>query len=161
MMKQGVIPNTLMPVVQEALAAGRKGQQWDPAKLTQSLSEERIEEMTQAMDNMVCAVVTSPTILPVPKRCERCGKVDRDHPDAHEGVSWVVLTDEERLAEFGEDAAFIDWIDEMDKAFLVAYATGGTADAEKFREQYVEHLGALQSGQGVQGPAKRPARTRR
>jgi hypothetical protein len=157
LLREGVIPNSLMPMVQQALKTGQRGQDWDPAKILGDLTNERIQEYTKAMDAVVCAVVVEPKIHPVPLWCQRCRGDFAKHQADHtpEACAWLPepMDDAGREREFGADAAFIDWIDEFDKTFLVAYATGGTADAEKFRREYSQFVGGLQPGEDVASPA--------
>lgn len=123
LLRNGSIPNSLMPIVEKALREGQRGQQLDSNQLMAELTEDKLAEYQLAMDNVVMAVVVLPEIRPVPvKDGQPVPDQDRD-----------------------QSAAYIDWIDEMDKIFLMQYATGGSADAEKFREQFAQFLGPVQS----------------
>jgi len=148
LLRQGAIPNSLMPVVQKALREGQRGQELDPAQLMSELTEDKLDEYMKAMDAIIMAVVVQPKILPVPMM---------NPPGTPDGVvttpeAMVPVPDDER----DQSAAYIDWIDEVDKVFLMQFATGGTADAEKFRGEFAQFVGAAQPSEDLQVPAEQP-----
>lgn len=136
-MSNGTIPNSLMPIVQKALKTGGQMKELDPGQLMAELTEEKLAEYQEAMDNIVMAIVVAPKILPVPLNT----------------VTNEPIPDDDR----DQSAAYIDWVDEMDKIYLMQYATGGTADAERFREQFAQFVVDVRPSQGMEVPAESAA----
>lgn len=68
LMKSGLIPNSLMSIVQKSLD---KGEEPDVSTISSDMG--KINEMLELMDNITCFMVEEPEIHPVPKN-----KEDRD-----------------------------------------------------------------------------------
>lgn len=124
-LKKGVIPNSLMPFVQEAI----KGKRTTPEAMMSEVMEgedvqKNLDEMISLMDHIVCECVIEPKVLPIPKLNE----------------------DGEESYPRDPDALYVDEVDEIDKNFLYQWAVGGSADLERFRKEQAEYVERLQSG---------------
>jgi hypothetical protein len=125
-MKKGVIPNSLMPFVQDAI----KGKKSTPEEIMEKVNEDgdldaRLTEMMELMDHVVCECVIEPKVHPIPKVLEDGEESDRD-----------------------PDLLYIDEVDDMDKTFLFQWAVGGSSDLERFRTEQGDYVERLQSGEG-------------
>jgi hypothetical protein len=126
-LKQGGIPNSLMPIISAALAAGegRPGAiaadvLTDPAQLAAAV---------ELANTITCECVLEPKIYPVPTKM-----VDDEQ---------VEITDPaERITYAQEHGIDLDagmWVDETDwddRNFIMNWVMGGTQDVEKFREEF-------------------------
>lgn len=110
--RNGSIPNSLMPIVQEAINKGR------PPK-TEDLSIENnpnlLADILELTDTACIFMVMEPIVKPVPRDDE--GEVI-PHSRREKG-----------------DYLYVDDIDFEDKMFIFNWAVGGTSDLEKFREE--------------------------
>ena len=61
-MKAGIIPNSLMSIIQSAIKSGTA-----PDVSEMSIDEEKMDDMFRMMDNIVCFVVQEPEIQPTPQ----------------------------------------------------------------------------------------------
>lgn len=105
------------------------GQSVDAAKLKESVTPETVQEMMGLFDVIAMDVMVEPKCHPVPELGER---------------------DDETL--------YVDDLDMEDKQFLFQWATGGTSDVEKFRDETSQLVAALQPSERVGSSAKSPAR---
>lgn len=64
-MKAGIIPNSLMSVVQSAIDKGQKDPDLDVS------STEQVEDMMKMMDDVIVFVAVAPEVKPAPKQNER------------------------------------------------------------------------------------------
>jgi len=152
----GKIPNTLLPIVMEALEGGDAGRKRAEEKLRSQMSAAHIADMMAMYDSITMFVVVAPTIRPVPEKCS-CGAktvngeiiLDEDIsvPVKHDKHNWRPVPDEDR--EHGSGIAYIDWIDFADKVYLMNFAVGGTRDLETFRKEQSELLDTLSTGKDV------------
>lgn len=86
---------------------------------------DKLREAISVMDKVVMATVVLPEILPV--------------PDASE--------------ERKPGAAYIDWVADDDKAYVMNFAFGGTRDLERFRRELAELGDGVDNGEDVEDPA--------
>ena len=132
-LQSGMIPNSLMPIIQEAIS---KGTEPDMSKIVgedNQIDPKMIADMMQMMDQVTMSVVTEPKFQPAPE--------DEDDRD--------------------DDTVYIDELDDEDKMFIFQLITGGTRDLERFRQELtagVEHLANIKIDPG---PTKQPARSRK
>lgn len=136
-MAAGIIPNSLMGVVQKSMAKGKADvaideMTGDPAKLL---------EMMSMIDNVVAYVALDPKVYLVPK-----------DEDGHE----IDLEDRE-----DQDVLYVDEIDEEDKQYIFQWSTGGVSDLEQFRRESADDVATLSRRPAVALPAKRAPRNRR
>lgn len=123
--KKGNIPNSLMPIVQESI---KKGQAPTMGDLEGDDPQQLIQDIMEMADNIVLTVVIQPKLLPVPTRLN-----DEDEE--------IEIPLHER-SDPGE-ALWVDEVDFEDKFFIFNWAVGGTADLEKFREEFGSVMGPV------------------
>lgn len=129
MMAHGKVPNTLMPVIQDAIKKAKGGKDVTTADLDLASLYDDPEKMASILDfqnAVVLATVIEPPLLPVP-----AAESERD-----------------------EDLLYIDEIDVLDRSFLFQWAMGGSADLERFRSGLAEALADITTGEEVVSEAK-------
>jgi hypothetical protein len=148
----GKIPNTLLPIVMEALEEGEAGRKRAEEKLRSQMSAAHIEDMMAMYDGITMFVVVEPTIRPIPEKCP-CGAIKSgesviatDQNKDHEH-GWRPVPDQDR--EHGSGIAYVDWIDFQDKVYLMNFAVGGTRDLETFRQEQSQLLDSLSAGKDL------------
>lgn len=122
-MKTGLIPNSLMGIVQKAMA---RGVEPDLSDVAGDVSQ--INDMLKMIDDVVCFVITEPQIHPIPEKND-----DGTEP----------MRDDELL--------YVDEVDDTDKMFIYQWSVGGTADLEQFRRESAAELAVVQRGEAVVG----------
>lgn len=126
-LQRGEIPNSLLPLVTEAL---KQGQEVDPSSLITNEDGEadmtKVSEIIELMKEIAIESSLDPKLHHVPEN-------DDDRED---------------------DLLYIDDIDETDLSFLYQYAMGGTADLEQFREELESDVASLAQMQGHRSKAK-------
>ena len=119
----GTLPNSLMVLAEKALQKGQPLGKDDMEKLIND--PKKIADMLKFVDDLTMAVVTEPPVFPTPEH-----GMDRE-----------------------DDKLYVDEIDDEDKLFIFQWATGGSADLERFRTELAGTLAPLQSGDDVEMPA--------
>jgi len=117
--KSGMVPNSLMPIIQKALAAGEKAKDLDFSEIAEDAK--KLEDVLDLVDKVTCYCVIEPKVLPVPENVE-----DRD-----------------------EEALYVDEVNFDDKVFIYQYAVGGTADLESFRAEQARLMGSVPDGEDL------------
>ena len=135
---QGLVPNTLLPLVQESIDRAQKGKTMTEKDEVKMLGEmlqdpDRLRQVFEMADAVAVYCVIDPPLLPVPPANE-----DRD-----------------------PDALYVDEVDLDDKMFIMDVAMGGSKDLEQFRSKPRPGLDDIPAGKRVASAAKRPARPRR
>lgn len=129
-MSKGMIPNSLMPIVQNAIAEGTKGNSKpvDPAKLMEEVlsDPQKLADMIGLIDAVVVDTVLEPKVAAVPENYD-----DRD-----------------------DDVLYVDDIDMDDKMFIFQFAVGGTRDLESFRREQESTMAVVSDGGEVRGEAE-------
>jgi hypothetical protein len=130
---RGDVPNALLPLMQEA-ATGKVKDEKQVTDLVLS-NPEKLRDMFDMIDMVVCECVIEPPVAPVPQDDE--GSVVSPHlrPD--------------------DDTLYVDYIDLEDKMFIFNYALSGASDLEQFREKSDPSVVPLHSVEGVEQSAKR------
>lgn len=123
-LEAGIIPNSLLPLVQQAL----KGKQTDPKDLLEDLTEERLREIVKLYDAVTCYVVIEPEVHQAPLR------------EDGTTVPW---------SERDGDKLYVDEVDFEDKQFLFQWSVGGTRDLERFRQEQEAVVADLSAGEDV------------
>lgn len=136
LLSKGILPDTLMPIVQQAIKSGKGLKGDDVGNLLKD--PEALVHMLDAMDRLLVEVVVEPAVHYHRKL------VVQDKDSAAED-EWVVIPETDR-----DRDAFIytDDVDEDDKMFIFNYAVGGTRDLETFRREHTARLGDLSDGAG-------------
>lgn len=117
--EQGLIPNSLLPIVEKAIGEG-KGIAPKQAKEL-AADPEMLKDMGRLTNEVVCYCVLKPVVLPVPT------KAQEDDPEP----------------ERDPNALYVDELDLTDKMFIFQWVVGGTRDTERFREQSADAVAAL------------------
>lgn len=129
-MSKGMIPNSLMPIVQTAIAEGGKGnaKPVDPSKLMAEVLEDpkKLQDMMSLIDAVVCDIVLEPKVCPVPAEGE-----ERD-----------------------DEVLYVDEVDMDDRMFLFQFAVGGTKDLERFRGEQASTMASISDGGEVRDEAE-------
>lgn len=113
LLKQGDVPNALVPIVQQALA---KGQQMDPKDLVgDQVDMSTLTSMLEMVDSVVVSTCVEPQV----------------HPDPEAGV------------EEEDDLLYVKDLEADDKMFIFQWALGGTEDIATFRAEAQADLAAL------------------
>lgn len=113
-LNQGVIPNSLMPIIQDAMKQGEA-----PSEDTmQSMIDDpqKINEIMDMADAVALFSFVEPKLAPIPTDEE--GEI-------------IPIGDERR----DEDTLYVDEVDFTDKLFIFQFAVGGTAKLEQFRQE--------------------------
>lgn len=122
-LQTGMMPNSLMGMVQGALDKAKSGGQVKPDDEAAMMSEitndpAKMADMFALMDAVVIDCVVEPKVSPIPD------------------------DDEER----DEDTLYIDEVDLNDRMFIFNYVSGGSADLERFRDETAERLALGEAG---------------
>lgn len=154
----GVIPDPLTGIVRDAIHT-KKGL---PPKKVEEIADdpEKLSSALEMFDRVLCHVIIEPPVK-MPPACDvdtgdgECGEYA--NTDVHKTPT---RTGHHQYNEGERDpnVLYADVVVMEDKMFLFQWAVGGTRDVQKFREEQSATMESLQNGQGVQRPAKRPAR---
>lgn len=115
LVKSGMIPNSLMGFITQALSKGKAPSQQDDFSIA-NLGGEQLEEILNLFDAVCVQVVLDPPVYPTP---------------------------EEGMARH-EDRLYVDEVEFGDKVFIFQFAVGGTRDLEKFRQESESYLASVQ-----------------
>lgn len=128
LLSKGILPDTLMPIVQQAI---RSGKGLKPQDIGDSLKDpDAIVSMLDAMDRLLVEVVVEPKVA--------------YHKRLVDDI-WEIIP----VAERNEDELiYTDDVDEEDKMFVFNYAVGGTRDLERFRSEQAARMGDLSNVSG-------------
>jgi len=158
LLSDGLLPDTLMPIVQQAITKGKGLRPQDTAKMIEDPAA--IAGMLDSMDRLMVKVVVAPTVA-----YHKCWK---PAPDAIGGVTlgqaygageWQTIDDEQRdgattcswcsqVHPDGDEVIYSDEVDLDDKMFIFQYAVGGTRDLERFRSEHAAGMGDISDGSG-------------
>lgn len=128
-LSRGMIPNSLMPLIQEAINKGK------PPKMDQLIVDKNtLDQMMKLMDDVVCYVVLEPRVNPIPMDVEGniLPQADRDR-----------------------ELLYVDEVDFLDKTFIFQFVVGGTRDLEQFRQGLSRSMESVQPGSTVENEAER------
>lgn len=121
-LSEGIIPNSLMGIVQQQLNAAENKDDALQGELQKLASDpEKLKDVMALSDAVVIAVVLEPKVNPKP------------------------ASEEER----DEDLLYVDEVDMDDKMFIFQWAVGGTASVERFREERSALVADLSGGEAV------------
>lgn len=129
----GILPNSLMPIVTEALERGQPPSMsafQDKVKTDPTL----LQEMLESVDRVTLHCVIEPQVHPVPTW---------DLTDHAEDRCTAEQVGQEAPQKKDPRRLYVDEVDLEDKLFIFQWAVGGTRDLERFREQYSTGLATL------------------
>lgn len=123
-MKAGVIPNSLMAIVQESMASG---QQPDMSSVLKdgNLDLDMVRDMLDVINTVTVECWVMPPVLPIPEN-----EQDRD-----------------------PELLYVDEVLDDDKVFVFQWVTGGTRDLEQFRQEHQAAMDNLERLSDVGSPA--------
>lgn len=128
--REDIIPDSLKPIVDDAIARGQNINPKTIEKLKKDTS--KIAEMFELMDRVVALVVMLPAVIY--HRYQRDGE-------------WIDIPMDDR----DEGTLYTDDIDDMDKIFIFNFAAGGVRDLERFRQELGSSMGTVRRGEDVEG----------
>ena len=155
LLDKGILPDSLMPIVQQAIKSGKGLKPEDEAELMKD--PEKILEALDAMDRLLPVVVVEPRVLYHKREIEPAART-MTPGEAYGPVKWEDIPDQSRFAHAvvmgvpeaeAEDVLWSDEVDIEDKMFIFQYAVGGTRDLERFRSELGVGLGDLSAGEGT------------
>lgn len=120
----GVIPNSLMSIMQSALDKGKGVEDKVMANMAQN--PDSLIDMVMMMNRITCMIAYEPQVHMPPKN-----EADRD-----------------------EELLYADEVDEVDKSFLFQLVSGGTSDLETFRQEHAASMDAVSELTEIQLPSK-------
>jgi hypothetical protein len=112
---RGMVPNSLMAIVEQSLSSGQNKATDDEMKKILG-DPEKLAELMELMDSVTINCAIEPRVHPAPPR-----EADRD-----------------------DELLYVDELDEGDKVAIFNYAVGGTVELEPFRGEAEAALGAVQ-----------------
>lgn len=140
LLQGGVIPNSLLPLVEKGLEAGAHGQTISREEIAKGIDPTMITEMMELFDVITAFVVAEPRLRPNPQKCDACGSIKdmvSTGPDAGHEHEWRELPEHEwpvKHPTTGEELAYVAWVPFEDKEFIFNFAVGGTRDVERFQQ---------------------------
>lgn len=115
---------------------------------------EKFGEMMEQVDKIVIHVVTQPKVhthmRPVRELVDEDLDLWENKLDADEKPVLEEIPDDERDPEL----VYVDYIDSMDKMFIMSFAVGGSADLQRFRQESEAIVGSLPPGEADAPAAK-------
>lgn len=149
LIKAGVLHSldTLTSIVQNETIPKAEGK---PSTNVEAIVNDpaKFNKMMETVDKIVCHVVTQPKVLsnlrPVLDENKQ-PKTDIDGDPLFEDIP-----EEDR----DPDAVYVDYIDSIDKMFIMNFAVGGSADLAEFRAQTEASLGGVSPGPQHEDEAK-------
>lgn len=126
-MMNGTIPNSLMPIIKNALDAGKAPDPKDLMLKNGELDPSLFKAMGEMLDAVALQCIVNPTIHPVP------------------------ASEDER----SDEQLYVDELPFDDKQFLMQWMSGGTKDLETFRQQQQQGVDAVAASQNAVRAAQR------
>jgi len=115
LLSDGMIPNSLMPLVESAMTSGQVPDMKEVITKDSKIDYSLVDDMMHLNDQIAMRCVVEPKVHPVPEN-----EKDRD-----------------------DDLLYIDEIPEEDKMFIFQWVTGGTKDVEAFRKELESSMVAM------------------
>ncbi len=132
--KKGMIPNSLMPLVQEMLNENKPPSQRAAENI--DVTPELIEQMSDLYNSICIYAVVEPKVFNVPMQA-----------DPSDPSSFIPVPEDERDQVEG---LYVDEVDFDDKQFIFQWALGGTSDLEKFRAEQADDVEPVQPSQDLE-----------
>jgi hypothetical protein len=143
----GLIPNSLMGVIKEALE-GKGTEEFTGKEFLNEeggLDTDTMNDMMALLDSIAVKCIVQPKVHAVPTT-EDLLVWNVDHPDEQ-------LDDPDELRD--EEKLYADELPEDDKMFIFQWLTGGTNDLATFREGQEQNMGAVAQESSARAAAKR------
>ena len=128
-LEAGVIPNSLLPLIQELMQSPKKGKQQKAELSDEDVAElmddpQKIQDIISLAKAVTVYCCIDPQVSAVPKTLE--GEV-------------IPIGDSRR----DPNTLYVDEVEFNDRMYIFAAATGGVAGFEKFREEQAAAMGAV------------------
>lgn len=138
-LEQGLIPNGLMPIVEEAI---NQGKGLSPAKTEEVARDPKMlgDVVNFANTVLVHSVIQPPVLMP-PVWTES---------DADEGTCKLEDIGKTNAGKKDANLLYADDVLMEDRLFILQWVVGGTRDLERFREQQAAALEGMAAEQGSQ-----------
>ena len=109
---------------------------------------EKFGKMMEQTDKIVCFVVTQPKVH---SNLRPVRQLVDDENDLWEDVvkDGEKVMEEIPLEERDPELVYVDYIDAMDKMYIMNFAVGGSADLQQFREATEASLGGVSAGEAA------------
>lgn len=136
LMAQGLIADSLMPMVNAAIEQGKSGKAAKKAKTTDREVAEmmrdprKFEDMMDTFDKVLVACVVEPKVIYY--------KYTESSAPAEDMIDKVIPVDIR-----DDEALYSDEVDMDDKSFVFNLVSGGTRDLETFRRQQSQSMAGL------------------
>lgn len=138
-LSEGVIPNSLLPMIDRALKNKQGVDETEIADLVKDTG--KVAEMMSMYDNIAIKCLIEPRLHEVPT-WEDVEKNNQKFPEAP-------VDEPEDLRD--EDLLYVDELPDDDKMYLFQLISGGVKDLETFRQQQEINVGSLARVSGVAG----------
>lgn len=161
-MAKGMIPNTLLPIIKQAL----DGKETTGKELAEAATNDKefLGALFDLADQVVVETVIEPEVTAVPvfgpeHVSEHCKKKDIGKPIPPGHVLRHINENCPTIESHNEDdcecdVLYVDEVDFMDRMFIFNYAVGGPKDLERFRDGQAEIVAAVSASQGVEVSAE-------
>jgi len=149
LIKAGVLHSmdTLTSIVQGETIPKAQGK--SPVDVKAIINDpERFSKMMEVVDKIVIHVVVEPKVVSnlVPVLDEK----DQPVLDNDNEPTFRELEDDER----DENLIYVDYIDQMDKMYIMNFAVGGSADLAQFRQETEAFMGGIPDVEATAEPTK-------
>lgn len=108
---------------------------------------EKFNTMMETVDKIVMHVVTDPKLVP---NAVSQAMIDADGSELTSADLGRELEPEERDPEL----VYIDYVDMMDRMFIMNFAVGGSADLVQFRKETADAVGSVPALEATEHPAE-------
>lgn len=144
LMAQGVLPDDLTPIVNDALKTGKKVSKEQTKDLMKD--PKALSSLTDAIDRICAVVIVEPAVLY--HRRQVLGEDGEPKMGTDGKEAWEDIPEEDRDE---ETYIYTDEVDFDDKMMIFQFAVGGTRDFHRFREELAGSVGDLSSGEAGEG----------
>lgn len=131
-MASGVIPNSLMTIIQKGISSG-KGLEAEEIMPNGEIDSQMMADMTVLLDHIAMKTIVEPKIYAT--------LTDNDLAQWNARNPENLYEDVEDLRR--DDHLYVDELPEDDKQFLFQWISGGTRDLETFRQKLDGHVDAM------------------
>lgn len=144
---QDMIPDSLTPLAEEAVAKGKAGK---ASALKVPTGEELLQDKQKISDIFLTMDRVAALVVMEPKVVHHRRPVD---PSA-EKIEWEDIPDDELVDEEVRDFLYTNEVDFGDKMFIFSFVVGGTRDLERFRKETGSALDDVSGGEDVEQAAE-------
>lgn len=139
---EGLIPNSLMPIVQASINDGKGMTKKDVSEITENMAV--LEDTVLLADRVLSVCVKRPSIALPPYWTDDDAAAGRCQKEQVGKINKSAKT---------EGVLYADDVDLDDKFFILQWVVGGTRDLERFRSQQTALVGDVAAEQDVEANA--------